>query len=108
LRCRFLDRFGDLNKISLHHFLYIDPDPEAVRAAVRGAPEVAFSPQEVYHLPLQPIATYRRRMLDHLSEWLPREKLYGMPRSLQTQGSCSLGRWSVADNHLLLLTRYSS
>ena len=29
LRCRFLDRFGDLNKLPLLHFLYLDTDKEA-------------------------------------------------------------------------------
>jgi len=66
LRCRFLDRFGDLDKMPLFKFLYVDSDAEAVREARRGAPEVAFKDTEVYHLPLQPIAHYRRRQLDHL------------------------------------------
>ncbi|HEV3261368.1 MAG TPA: tubulin-like doman-containing protein [Gemmataceae bacterium] len=105
LRCRFLDRFGGHARLPMQRFLYIDSDPEAVRAAVRGSPEVAYSAQEVYHLPLQPVGNYRRRMLDQLSEWLPREKLYALPRSLQTQGSRALGRLAFADNHLRLLTR---
>jgi hypothetical protein len=108
LRCRVLDRFGDLEKIPMIRFLYVDSDPEAVRNALRGAPEVAFNPKEVYHLPLQPVGNYRRRMLDHLTEWLPREKLYALPRSLQTQGSRALGRLAFADNHLRFLTRLRS
>ena len=83
LRCRFLDRFGDLDKLPLLRFLYIDTDAEAVKAAMRGSPEVALQPHEVYHLPLQPVAHYRRRQLDQLDDWLPREKLYALPRSLQ-------------------------
>ena len=39
LRCRFLDRFGDLGKIPLLRFLYIDTDPQDVKTAVRGADE---------------------------------------------------------------------
>jgi serine/threonine protein kinase len=105
LRCRFLDRLGDLNKIPLLRFLYVDSDPEAVQAAVRGTPEVALSRNEVYHLPLQAVGHYRRRMLDHLNDWLPREKLYSIPRSLQTQGSRALGRLAFVDNHLRLLAR---
>src|SRR5207248_4252114 len=62
LRCRFLDRFGDLTKLPLLRFLCIDIDPEAVNTAVRGAPEVAFSRSEVYPLPLQQVGNYRRRM----------------------------------------------
>src|SRR5207248_5576885 len=58
---------------------------------------------EVFHLPLQPIANYRRRMIDQLSEWLPHEKLYSMPRSLQTQGIRALGRLAFADHQQRLL-----
>jgi serine/threonine protein kinase len=105
LRCRFLDRFGDLNKLPLLRFLYIDCDAEAVKAAVRGSPEVALQPHEVYHLSLQPVAHYRRRHLDHLGDWLPREKLYALPRSLTPQGSRALGRLAFADNYLRLLAR---
>jgi hypothetical protein len=103
LRCRFVDRFGDLNKLPLFRFLYVDTDPEAVQNASRGTPEVALGRSEVYHLPLQPVGHYRRRMLDHLQEWLPREKLYAIPRSLQTQGARALGRLAFTDNHLRFL-----
>src|SRR6185369_2383985 len=85
--------------------LYIDPDADAIRAATHGAPEVALGAGDVLHVPLQPAGNYRRRLLDHLNEWLPREKLYSIPRSLQTQGSRALGRLAFADNHLRLLTR---
>src|SRR5205807_6886667 len=105
LRCRFLDRFGDLSKLPILRFLFIDPDPEAVNAAVRGAPDVALSRNEVYHLPLQPVGNYRRRMIEQLSEWMPREKLYAMPRSLQTQGSRALGRLAFVDNQQRVLAR---
>jgi hypothetical protein len=109
LRCRFLDRFGELDRLPLFRFLYIDCDPDAVKAATR-TPEgqrgdVAFRPQEVYHLPLQPVGHYRRRQLDNLQEWLPREKLYSLPRSLKTQGGRALGRLAFTDNYLRLLTR---
>jgi serine/threonine protein kinase len=105
LRCRFYDRFGDLNKVPLIRFLYVDPDPQAVQDAQRGAPEVAFSRNEVYHLSLQGVSHYRRRALDHLSEWLPREKLYAMPRSSRPQGSRALGRLAFVDNHHRFLAR---
>jgi hypothetical protein len=44
-------------------------------------------------------------MLEHLTEWLPREKLYAIPRSLQTQGSRALGRLAFVDNHVRFLAR---
>jgi serine/threonine protein kinase len=105
LRCRFLDRFGDLDKIPLVRFLYLDTDNDAVKEATRGSPELALRSTEVQHLPLQPVSHYRRRQLDQLSEWLPREKLFAMPRSLKTQGSRSLGRLAFADNYLRLIAR---
>ncbi len=105
LRCRFLDRFGDLDKVPLIRFLYIDTDNDALKGATRGAPEVALRNSEVYHLPLQPISHYRRRQLDQLSEWLPREKLFTLPRSLKTEGSRALGRLAFADNYLRLIAR---
>ena len=74
---------------------------------MRGAPEVALQAGEVHHLPLQPVSHYRRRQLDQLNEWLPREKLYAMPRSLKTQGSRALGRLAFADNYLRVLARLS-
>ena len=61
---------------------------------------------EVHHLPLQPVGNYRRRSLEYLSEWLPREKLYAMPRSLQTQGSRALGRLAFVDNQARLMARF--
>jgi hypothetical protein len=106
LRCRFIDRFGDLAKIPLLRFLYIDCDSDAVKEAVRGAPEVAFEPHEAYHLPLQPMGHYRRRRhLDLLRDWLPVEKLHGLPRSLTPQGSRALGRLAFAENYLRLQAR---
>ncbi|MBI3412413.1 MAG: protein kinase [Planctomycetes bacterium] len=105
LRCRFLDRFGDLQKLPLLRFLCVDTDPEAAQSACRGAPDVALTRNEFFHLPLQPVANYRRRNLEHLSEWLPREKIYAMPRSLQTQGSRALGRLAFTDNQQRLLAR---
>jgi hypothetical protein len=105
LRCRFLDRFGDLDKVPLFRFLYVDTDVDAIKEALRGAPELAFKSHEIYHLPLQPVSHYRRRQLDYLNDWLPREKLYALPRSLKTQGSRALGRLAFADNHQRLLAR---
>jgi hypothetical protein len=105
LRCRFLDRFGDLSKLPLLRFLYLDVDPEAAQVAFHGSPQVALSRNDYYPLQLQPVVNYRRRSLDQLAEWLPRDKLYAMPRSLQTQGSRALGRLAFADNQQRLLAR---
>jgi hypothetical protein len=103
LRCRFLDRFGDLGKIPLLRFLYVDCDGDAVKSAMRGSSEIACTNEELYHLSLQPIGNYRRRMLEQISEWLPQEKLFSLPRSLQTQGGRAIGRLAFVDHHMRLL-----
>ncbi len=105
LRCRLLDRFGDLDKVPLFRFLYVDTDADALKQSQRVAPELAFKSQEIYQLPLQPVSHYRRRQLDQIHDWLPREKLYTMPRSLKTQGSRALGRLAFCDNYQRLMAR---
>jgi hypothetical protein len=105
LRCRFLDRFGAMDKLPLVRFLYVDTDPDAARAALRGPGDVAFTQEDVYHLSLQPVSHYRRGQLDQLNDWLPREKLYGLPRSLKTQGSRALGRLAFTDHYQRLRSR---
>ncbi len=100
LRCRLLDRFGDLGQLPAFRFLYLDSDPDALREATAGTSEVTLSPAEVFPLPLQPVAKYRRRMLDHLESWLPREKLYSIPRSLKPGNVRALGRLAFCDNYL--------
>lgn len=105
LRCRLLDRFGDLAQVPLFRFLYIDSDNEGLRKAIIGSPDLTLSSAEVFPLPLQPVGNYRRRMLEHLNDWLPREKLYSIPRSLQPQGCRALGRLAFSDNYLRFITR---
>src|SRR5262249_10229881 len=118
LRCRLIDRFGSLDQLPMLRFLYVDPDADAVKAGTRvrsrpggaggsdaGALGAASRAWAVYPLPLQPVAQYRRRQMEQLGDWLPREKLYALPRSLKTQGSRALGRLAFTDNYLRLLTR---
>jgi len=107
LRRRLLDRVGDLSQAPSFRFLFIDPDPEATAAATEGTEDRALRDEQVFPLRLQPLTNYRRRILDHLNEWLPREKLYSIPRSLQTMGSRALGRLAFCDNYLRFDTRLS-
>src|SRR5262245_34023057 len=105
LRHRLLDRVGDLSQVPVFRFLYLDSDPEAGDKALAGPADQALGPEQVFGTPLQPVANYRRRILDHLTEWLPREKLFAMPRSLQPHGSRALGRLAFSDNYLRFITR---
>ena len=62
-------------------------------------------PDEVFPVPLQPVTQYRRRQLEQILDWLPREKLYSIPRSLHAGGSRALGRLAFCDNYLRFVTR---
>lgn len=98
LRVRLLDRFGDPSQIPAFRFLYLDGDIQGLDSALHGTPEAALSSRETFLIPLQPVINYRRRMIEHLTVWLPREKLHAIPRSLQPQGSRALGRLAFVDN----------
>jgi hypothetical protein len=108
VRCRLLDRIGDLGQVPSFRFLYVDVDPKAVEKAVGGPPETALHPDQVVHLPLQPASSYRRRQIDQIMEWLPREKLYGIPRWLGAGGSRALGRLAFSDHYLRVAQRLRS
>jgi len=105
LRCRLTDRVGDVMQVPCFRFLYVDCDPDAVTKAVSAPPDVALSPDEVFHAPLQPVTLYRRRQLDQILDWLPREKLYSIPRSLHAGGSRAFGRLAFCDHYLRFVTR---
>ncbi len=107
LRCRIIDRFGSVAKLPLLRFLYLDTNADSLKAALHAPPEQALPPSETFHLPLQPVGHYRRnrQIFDRLTEWMPLEKLYTIPRSLETQGTRALGRLAFADNYLRLAAR---
>lgn len=105
IRCRLTDRVGDTARVPCFRFLYVDCDPEAVHKAVSAPPDVALTSDEVFQVPLQPVTQYRRRQLDQILEWLPREKLYSIPRNLSAAGSRALGRLAFCDNYLRFVTR---
>lgn len=105
LRCRLLDRLGDLTLMPVFRFLYLDSDSEGISSATQGAADVVLQQEQLFALPLQPVANYRRRILEHLTEWLPREKLYAMPRSLQPMHQRALGRLAFHDHYLRFISR---
>jgi serine/threonine protein kinase len=105
IRCRLIDRVGDVTQVPVFRFLYVDCDPDAVGKAVAAPPDVALAPDEVFPVPLQPVTNYRRRQIDQILDWLPREKLYSIPRTLQAGGQRALGRLAFCDNYLRFVTR---
>lgn len=105
VRCRLIDRLGDMSLVPTFRFLYVDCDPDAVNKATSAPPDVALPADDVFPVPLQQVTGYRRRQLEQILDWLPREKLYSIPRSLSAGGSRALGRLAFCDNYLRFVTR---
>ena len=105
IRCRLTDRVGDIAQMPSFRFLYVDCDPDSMNKATSAPPDTALDQDEVFQVPLQPVTQYRRRQLDQILDWLPREKLYSIPRSLHAGGSRALGRLAFCDNYLRFVTR---
>jgi hypothetical protein len=105
IRCRLTDRVGDVTQVPCFRFLYVDCDPDAITKAINAPSDAALSADEVFPVPLQPVTQYRRRQLEQILDWLPREKLYSIPRSLQAGGCRALGRLAFCDNYLRFVTR---
>jgi hypothetical protein len=105
IRCRLTDRVGDVVQVPSFRFLYVDCDPDAAAKAVSAPADTALATEDVFAVPLQPVTQYRRRQLDQILDWLPREKLYSIPRSLHAGGSRALGRLAFCDNYLRFVTR---
>lgn len=105
VRCRLTDRVGDVEQLPCVRFLYVDCDPDAAEKAVAAPPDVALDTDAVFPVPLQPVTQYRRRQIEQILEWLPREKLYSIPRNLHTGGSRALGRLAFCDNYLRFVAR---
>lgn len=104
IRCRLIDRIGSLSQMPCWRFLLVDSEPEAGRRASEAS-DAAVLPEMMFHAPLQPVTAYRRRQLDQILEWLPREKLYGIPRSLRVDSNRALGRLALCDHYLKFTQR---
>ncbi|CAN5385657.1 hypothetical protein BH11PLA2_BH11PLA2_08120 [soil metagenome] len=108
VRCRLLDRVGDLSQVPSFRYLYLDVDPDCVAKVESNSSEAALDAEHVIHMPLQAATAYRRKQIDQILEWLPREKLYAIPRSLSAEGSRALGRLAFCDHYLKVSTRLRS
>jgi serine/threonine protein kinase len=105
IRRRLTDRLGDASQLPAVRFLYVDCDPEAAQKALSAPAEAALHSDEIMLTPLQPVTQYRRRQLEHILDWLPREKLYSIPRNLQAGGVRAFGRLAFCDHYLRFVAR---
>ena len=106
VRARLLDRLGSLEQVPCVRFLCLDAEPDGnAHKSLGGTPDLDLGGDLVLNLPLQPTTNYRRRHLDQLLEWLPREKFYAIPRNLAVDGNRSFGRLAFCDHALRVFTR---
>jgi serine/threonine protein kinase len=106
--CRWKERFGckhpDPALAAVYRCLLVDTDPEALRHARQGRPRGALDVAETLPVPLHAPDHYRQRVRA-LLRWLDRRWLYGIPRSLLTEGIRPLGRLAFVDNAAEILAR---
>ena len=105
IRARLVDRFGNLSRVPCFRFLLLDAEPEGMTREFVASPDVDLPEETLLNLPLQPTNNMRRRQLDHVLEWLPKERFYAIPRSLAVGGNRSYGRLAFCDHAVKVLAR---
>ena len=104
LRTRLQDRFGSAAAVPVLRTLLIDTDRASFRQDPAAAAEEPPALLEMLVTPLRKPEQYRAQARE-LLRWLDRRWLYGIPRSLLTEGMRPLGRLALLDNANELLTR---
>jgi serine/threonine protein kinase len=97
LRQRLREHFGALGDVPIFRFLQVDTDRGGFRPSQHGPPDIELDSSETLLLPLRRAEHYRGEAKD-LLRWLDRRWLYGIPRSLLTEGLRPLGRLALIDN----------
>ncbi|MFO0938993.1 MAG: tubulin-like doman-containing protein, partial [Gemmataceae bacterium] len=105
IRARLLDRFGNLNRVPCFRFLLIDAEPVGSTREFVASPDIDLPAESLLNLPLQPTNNYRRRQLDQVLEWLPKERFYAIPRNLSVGGNRSYGRLAFCEHALKVSSR---
>ncbi len=97
LKKRFRARYGDPADAPIFRFLQVDADREDLRRARQGDAAEGLDVSETLLTPLH-LPEHYRADSKNLLRWLGRRWLYGIPRSLQTEGFRPLGRLALVDN----------
>ncbi len=104
LKRRLHQGYPALANIPVLGWLLLDTDRQALHQARQGESNESLSLNETLYLPLHPPEYYRDQAKD-LLRWLERRWLYGIPRSLLTEGLRPLGRLALCDNLGTVLER---
>jgi serine/threonine protein kinase len=104
LKKRLHARLGDLADVPIYRFLLVDTDRTALRHQQLGLPSQTLAGDEALLAALHPPEHYRPESKS-LLRWLDRRWLYGIPRSLQTEGLRPLGRLAFVGSSQAIHTR---
>jgi hypothetical protein len=104
LKQRLRHRFRDLESVPVLALLQMDTDRKALEQLREGRHGEALTADETLLVPLRRPEDYRPQAKE-LLRWLDRRWLYGIPRSLMTEGMRPLGRLALVDNAPALLAR---
>jgi serine/threonine protein kinase len=103
LRGRLHRESGSIERLPIIRMLLIDTDRASLRHAQQGPSGEALLPEETLHCPLFPTEHYREESAQVLT-WLDRRWLYGIPRSLLTEGLRPLARLALVDRATFVLS----
>ncbi len=100
-------QFGPADLLPHLRLLYLDIDPDAVRAAGRAPGAASLSGAETILARLNRPSHYLkpRDGRPDISSWLDQKMLYRIPRSLLTAGCRALGRLAFCDNYRLIVPK---
>jgi serine/threonine protein kinase len=104
LKQRLYHRFRDLASVPVLALLQLDTDRKALEQLREGRHGEALTLEETLLVPLRRTEDYRPQAKE-LLRWLDRRWLYGIPRSLMTEGMRPLGRLALVDNASVVLAR---
>jgi serine/threonine protein kinase len=97
LKQKLLRKLPSLEQAPIFRLLLVDTDRAGIQAALNGDVGENLTPEETMLASLRRPDDYREKSKDFL-RWLDRRWLYGVPRSLQTEGIRPLGRLALVDN----------
>jgi serine/threonine protein kinase len=104
LKQRLRESAGTLSAVPVWQLLLVDTDRSSLRAAQQAGPGEPLELHETLLAPLRSPEHYRDQSRT-LLRWLERRWLYGIPRSLQTEGLRPLGHLALVDNSAAITSR---
>ena len=110
MRDGLCSRFGSLHALPNLRILYLDTDPESMRAALEGGGTLALEPPEILPTRLARASHFLKPGRQHipLDSWFDGRLLYRLPRNQSTNGARAIGRLAFMDSYCDIVSRLRS